>query len=92
MKDIIQSIINKHGTERLEYSVILFGDSASPQVMFGDIFESDAELIKAVGNIPGVTGVPSLDEALEKAKNQFESPFIRPNAAKVVHVLLFHKT
>ena len=62
----------------------MYGDSASPYVMFGDIFKSDAELIKAVDSIPSVSGVPSLDKALEAAKEQFESPFIRLNAAKVM--------
>ena len=84
MKEIIKSIIDEYGTERLEYSVIVYGDSASTEVPFGEIFESSAELIKAVGSIPRVSGVPSLDKALEAAKQQFESPLIRPNAAKVM--------
>lgn len=83
IKDVITSFITKYGTERLEYSVIVYGDSSSPQVKFGDIFESDAELIKVVDSIPRVSGVPSLDKALEEAKDQFASPFIRPSAAKV---------
>lgn len=84
MKDIIKWIMDKYGTERLEYSVIVYGGSASTQVTFGEIFDSDAELIKAVGSVPRVLGGPSLDEALEAAKDQFESPLIRPNAAKVM--------
>ena len=84
MKEIIKWIIDKYGTERLEYSVIVYGGSASTKVTFGEIFDSDAELIKAVGRMPRVPGAPSLDKALEAAKDQFESPFIRPNAAKVM--------
>ena len=84
MKDIIKWIIDKYGTQRLEYSVIVYGGSASTQVTFGEIFESDAELIKSVGSMARVTGAPSLDKALEAAKDQFESPLIRPNAAKVL--------
>ena len=86
MKDIIKWIIDTYGTERLEYSVIVYGDSASTEVTFGEIFDSDAELIKAVGSLPRISGVSSLDTALEAAKDQFESPLIRPNAAKVTHV------
>ncbi|KAJ7393298.1 hypothetical protein OS493_006267 [Desmophyllum pertusum] len=33
MKEIIKSIIAKYGTKRLEYSVIVYGDSASAQVL-----------------------------------------------------------
>lgn len=84
MKDIIKWIIDNYGTQRLEYSVIVYGGSASTQVTFGEIFDSDDELIKAVGSMPRVSGAPSLDEALEAAKDQFESPLIRPNAAKVM--------
>ena len=84
MKDIIKWIIDKYGTQRLEYSVIVYGGSASTQVTFGEIFDSDDELIKAVGNMPRVSGAPSLDKALEAAKDQFESPFMRPKAAKVM--------
>ena len=86
MKDIIKWIIDTYGTERLEYSVIVYGDSASTHVTFGEIFDSDAELIKAVGSLPRISGVPSLDKALEAARDQFESPLIRPNAAKVTYV------
>lgn len=84
MKDIIKWIIDKYGTQRLEYSVIVYGGSASTQVTFGEIFDSDDELIKAVGNMPRVSGAPSLDKALEAAKDQFESPLIRPKGAKVM--------
>lgn len=91
VKEIVKSIIIKYGTERLEYSLIVYGESASPQVMFGDIFKSNAELITAVESVPAVSGVPSLDKALEESKLQFESPFIRPNAAKVIDTL-FHLT
>ena len=84
MKDIIKWIIDKYGTQRLEYSVIVYGGSASTQVTFGELFDSDDELIKAVGNMPRVSGAPSLDKALEAAKDQFESPLIRPKAAKVM--------
>ena len=84
MKDIIKWIIDNYGTQRLEYSVIVYGGSASTQVTFGEIFDSDAELIKAVSSMPRVSGAPSLDKALEAAEDQFESPLIRPNAAKVV--------
>lgn len=84
MKEIIKWIIDKYGTQRLEYSVIVYGGSASTQVTFGEIFDSDDELIQAVGSMPRVSGAPSLDKALEAAKDQFESPLIRPNAAKVM--------
>lgn len=83
IKDIIKSIIENYGTERLEFSVIVYGDYASPQVRFGDIFASDAELVEAVGSMPRMSGSPSLEKALEVAEDQFNSPFIRYNAAKV---------
>lgn len=83
IKDIIKSIITTYGTRKLQYSVIVYGDSVSPEVTFGDIFKSDADLIKAIDSIPGVTGSPSFDKALEEAKEQLMSPFLRPYAAKV---------
>ena len=83
IKDTIKSIIENYGTERLEFSVIVYGDYASPQVRFGDIFDSDAELVEAVGSMPRISGTPSLEKALEAADDQFKSPYIRFNAAKV---------
>ena len=83
MKEILESIISKYGTERLETGVIVYGDLASPEVMLGDIFKSDTDLIRAIKDIPPKSGVPSLDKALEEVQLQFESPFVRPNAAKV---------
>ena len=90
MKDIINWIIDKYGTERLEYSVIIYGGSASTQVTFGEIFESDAELIKAVGSMSRISGAPSLGKALDAAKDQFESPLIRLNAAKVIRACYYY--
>ena len=83
IKDIIKSIITTYGIRKLQYSVIVYGDSVSPEVTFGDIFKSNADLIKAIDSIPGVTGSPSFDKALEEAKEQLMSPFLRPYAAKV---------
>ena len=83
IKDIIKSIITTYGTRKLQYSVIVYGDSVSPEVTFGNIFKSDADLIKAIDSIPRVTGSPSFDKALEEAKEQLMSPFLRPYAAKV---------
>lgn len=57
--------------------------------MFGDIFQTDAALIKAVADTPTISGVPSLEKALEEAKKQFESPFIRLKAAKVGDCCIF---
>lgn len=83
IKDIIKSIITTYGTRKLQYSVIVYGDSVSPEITFGDIFKSDADLVKAIDSIPGITGSPSFDKALEEAKEQLMSPFLRPYAAKV---------
>ena len=83
IKDIIKSIITTYGTRKLQYSVIVYGDSVSPEITFRDIFKSDADLVKAIDSIPGITGSPSFDKALEEAKEQLMSPFLRPYAAKV---------
>lgn len=83
IKEILKSVISTYGTNRLETSVIVYGEFASTEIMFGDIFQTDAALIKAVLDTPTISGVPSLEKALEEAKKQFESPFIRPKAAKV---------
>lgn len=83
IKDIIKSIITTYGTRKLQYSVIVYGDSVSPEVTFGDVFKSDADLVKAIDSIPGITGSPSFDKALEEAKEQLLNPFLRPYAAKV---------
>ena len=89
IKEILKSVISTHGTNRLETSVIVYGEFASTEIMFGDIFQTDAALIKAVSDTPTISGVPSLEKALEEAKKQFESPFIRPKAAKVGDCCIF---
>lgn len=83
IKEILKSVISTYGTDRLETSVIVYGELASTEIMFGDIFQTDAALITAVSDIPRMSGVPSLEKALEEAEEQFKSPFIRPKAAKV---------
>ena len=87
MKDTITWIISNYGTEKLRYSVILFGDDAEIELDFDGDISTPNKLIQFVQGLPRRRGGPDVISALEEAKRVFESASARPNAWKVLVVI-----
>lgn len=88
MKDTISWIIGKYGTEKLRYSVILFGDDAKIELDFNGDVSTPNKLIEFVQGLPRRSGGPDLIAALQEAKRVFESASARPDAWKVLVVII----
>ena len=88
MKRTVQSIVEKYGVNRIHYSVIVFGSVAVSHIDFSTSIPDRDELIRKVVRLPKSTDGPDLEKALEKAKQVFELQEVRPNAKKVLVVIL----
>jgi hypothetical protein len=87
MKNTINSIINKYGTDAIHYSIIVYGSQATIHRNFGDRIPDPDSLKRLVSALPLSSGGSSVDKALEKAKQVYEGFGVRPDAEKVLVVI-----
>lgn len=85
MKDIVKAAAERFGTDRLRYSVTVFGNTPNVQLQFTAKFPSDEDFKSFVHNIRKENG-RALDTSLEKARMLLERDG-RPNAKKVSNVV-----
>ena len=55
MKEIVKKIIKKFGTDRIQYSLVTFGDPPVVQLRFRDKYQEDG-LIKLIDALPKPSG------------------------------------
>ena len=92
MKSTVNRIIEQYGITRIHYSVIVFGSSPTTHFDFSRTFPAKDELIRAVSRLPKKSGDPDLAKALESVTKVYELKQVRPNAKKVLVVILDNKT
>lgn len=88
MKETVQSIAQKYGVDRIHYGVIVFGSVATKHIDFAANLPNRDELVREVSQLPLEEGKPDLVLALQEAKRVFEMKEVRPNAKKVLVVIL----
>lgn len=88
MKKTVQSIAQKYGVDRIHYGVIVFGSVATKHIDFAANLPNRDELVREVSQLPLEEGKPDLVLALQEAKRVFEMKEVRPNAKKVLVVIL----
>lgn len=76
-----------HNPDRIRYSIVIYGDSATPVVSFSKDPQDVRKLLKAVDKLPQPSGLPDLKALLEEAKKVFEKDSGRPKANKVLVVV-----
>lgn len=74
MKDVVVSIINKYGIDKVHYSVVTYGNTASISQGFESSFPSAEALTSFVRSLPRKSGGLAIDKALREAKKAFDSP------------------
>ena len=92
MKSTVNRIIEQYGITRIHYSVIVFGSSPTTHFDFSRTFPNKEDLIRVVRRLPKNSGNPDLAKALESAMKVYELKEVRPNAKKVLVVILDNKT
>ena len=88
MKDVIKSIADAHGTDKIHYGVITYGAQASIQLPFGYKMNSAESLKSFIDSIPAPTGGPAIDKALEAARTLFGGEGVRYDAQKVLVLMV----
>ena len=83
MKDTISYIIDTYGTQKIYYSVLVYGETAITEINFGQTPPSPEQLKEAIEKLPVSTGTPNLAEALEEAVKMFQDDNRRPLTRKV---------
>ena len=84
MKDTITYIIETYGTEKIHYSVLVYGDTVTTEIHFGQTPPSAEQLKAAIEKLPATTGTPDLEKALEEAVKMFQDGDRRPLTRKVL--------
>ena len=92
MKSTVNRIIQEYGITRIHYSVIVFGSSPTKHFDFSRTFPNKDDLIRLVSRLPKEPGEPDLAKALESVTKVYELTQVRPNAKKVLVVILDKKT
>ena len=86
MKQIINTIVDRYGVNKVRFSFIVYGSRVTTRFTFDNAPITQEELIKAVNGTEKVTGDPDLEKALEEAEQLFTKTS-RPNATRVFVVL-----
>ena len=92
MKSTINNIIDKYGISRIHYTVIVFGSGFTTSVDFSTNVPDKETLTRLVTSLQRETGTPDLAKALQEVKRVYELREVRPNAKKVLVVILDKKT
>lgn len=87
MKDVINYIIVTYGTQKIHYSVIVYSETASIEIKFGQTPPSPQQLKTVVENLDIGTGTPDLAAALRKASEMFDDDERRPLTRKVLVIM-----
>ncbi len=82
MKDIIDWVINKYGVGKIQYGVVVFGNTPSVKVSFTQPF-NDEQLKTIIENTAQNTGGSNLEKALDEVQRLFDSS-PRPDAKRVL--------
>lgn len=90
MKDVIDEVVDVYGSERMHYSLIVFGSVPDVKIQFNDVFPSDERLKTYIKSIDKATG-SALDETLKKVKEIFEI-YARPGVRRVLVVITDKKS
>ena len=65
MQDIINTIIDEYGSNKLHYSLVTFGDRPVVSLKFSEQFPGNRQLKSRISSVPRNPDSSSLDRALE---------------------------
>lgn len=82
MKDIIDWVLNKYGVGKIQYGVVVFGNTPSVKVRFTQPV-SEEKLKTILQNTARNTGGANLEKALDEVQRLFDSS-PRPDAKRVL--------
>jgi len=90
VQDTVKSIIDTYGTTNLRYSVMTFGDS--PKILAPFAKRSRNDLKTIIESVMPSSGTPDLKNALLEAQELFDGAGARPDAKKILVVIIDSKS
>ena len=91
MKNVVKYIVDTYGLASIRYAVLMFGNSARTYIPFSQTFPDKITLTTLLDSLPPLRGGPDLRKALEEAKTLFDQATARPDAKKVLAVIIDNK-
>lgn len=91
IQDSIKSIIDTYGTTNLHYSVMTFGDRPKILAPFAEN-RSPEDLKRIIESVMPSSGTPDLENALLEANKLFDGAGARPDAKKLLVVIIDSKS
>lgn len=88
MQTTINNIVAEYDIFRIHYSVIIFGAVATTHIDFSSNIPDKDSLIRQVARLSKSPGDPDLVQALEHAKQVYESQHVRPEARRFLVVIM----
>lgn len=92
MKNVMKHVVDTYGLASMSYGLILFADSATTYIPFSQTFPDKMALTALLDTYPSPRGEPVLQKALEEAKSMFDKASARPEAKKVLAVIMDKKS
>lgn len=91
IKDTVDTIIKRYGTDKIRYALMTFGDTPSVIVDFSDDRGKDA-LRTTVQQLTRPTGDPDLTKLLKEAEQLFDNAPPRPGSRRILVVFIDKKS
>lgn len=92
MREMVKAVIDMYGTGKIRYGIIVFGATTSPSLSFSETYPTKKAFKDFINLMRRVDGEPDLQRAFEEAKRLFDSAPPRPNAKKVLVVIVDNKS
>lgn len=83
IRNTIKSIIDQYGTQRLHYSLLVFGSRTVSSFTFSNKLPDKDQVKRLVDNAGRQYGDPALNLALKEATKTFNGDGVRQDARKV---------
>lgn len=88
MINIIKYIIDKYGTNRIHYSLVIFANEPSVKISFQERVTDPEQLKVLLDNVPRSSFSGSnFEKAIAETKKLFNSDAVRPDARKVAVIM-----
>lgn len=92
IKNVMKYIVDTYGLASIRYGVLMFGNSANTYIPFSQMFPDKMALTTLLDLFPPLRGGPDLRMVLEEAKTLFDQATARPDAKKVLAVIMDNKS
>ena len=92
MKAVVKAVVDKYGITKIKYGLIVFGTTPVSSKNFGESFPTPEAMKNFINVIRRSNGQPNLAMALEEGRRLFDLAPKRPNARRVLVVIMDNKS